>query len=218
MIELTHEEILPMLKGKAYPKRDAYDLLSLLHLAKARIAKVKEDLDYLHDLLVLISFKVADRFNRERLERVAEYKKWRHSTTPEGVAQKVAAFKEMARTAPFIRKGEKGRLDIIWNHIVFFTEERRPNFAHRAGIKSVPAKNPKKQYSHYMRPIKTNDEGDYSMHMFRKEKASWVHTAGVEVELCLRQLRRARAALTAQKRNANSMDVRFENVLNKLNY
>lgn len=210
MSDINKNEFNELFKKGAFAARNRFDIGELVENAHEHLKILEEEQNYLKNITALLALKVADRYNDERMERLEIFKKFRFATTAEGMKAKTEAQKELTRLMPLVDV-TNGKIDMQWSSVSTFTEAKGSSHSKIANVRSKLANNSKSQYSFCYRHVgKKDKDGNYSLHMFRGEKASWVKVAGEEVEISFQFLRKTRDLLSDQKRKISSLHILYD--------
>lgn len=184
--EFNAEELEELLKPEALTDREAVPTERVEDLIKFHLERIEEESRLIRQLIGLYAFKIADRFNRNRIDYIKDEANATH-------------------ILPYVRVHETSHhAEMVWGKMKNWMETDVRSHAKR--VKQKRTKNGRGTLNSTVVELTKYrlENGDFSLRMFDKEPM-WVQIIGKDVELNLRPLRLARSLLTEIMRKERSV-------------
>jgi len=185
-MSFSTDQLKALLVPESLEPREAVDMKDVEAELKRHLDKIEEEAAIVKRLTGLYALKIADRYNRNRVDYIADDKN----------ATSVLPYVRIQKTSEHI--------EMIWAKRKNWLEETAR--IHAARVKQTPTKHGNGTLNSTIVEIKKykKENGDFSLRMFDGEP-QWAQIIGKDVETQFRSLRQARASLTDVMRKKRSV-------------
>lgn len=189
--EFSQDELSELLKPESLEGRGNVPDERIEEVVGEHLKRVDEEISLLRRLVGLYALKVADRYNRNRIDYLNDEANATH-------------------VLPYVRLHETSHhVEMVWGKVKNWTEDETRKYAKR--VKQKQTRDGRRTLNSTVVELKKYrlDNGDFSLKMFEKEPM-WVQVIGKDVEMTLRTLRQTRALLTEILRKKRSVRIGLE--------